>query len=243
MDISKLKPTDETASACRASLDRITAAMAETDAAIVQASTRRDNLMLEGSGKEIRKAEQDLADGQLDLDRLKLLDDRVRAQLAGAEADERKAAIRADHAALIPKIADHVAELDRVLPKVAKQLREILARDASIRAECFRINALTANSPELPALAAQGAWRMGTVSVPETRAEHAEWLAATVAKRADEERELAAIRYEQAEAQRRRFEEQGALDREREAGPRLETVGRVVFAPTGGPIIRTGGTR
>ena len=212
MDIQALQPTDASAAACRAALDRIAAATAEAQAALDTATARRESLMIEGSAKEIRKQEQEIADAQLDLDRLRLLEDRVSQQLADAELRERREAAETEHAAVAKAIAAHLAKTERDLPKILAPIRALLtermelihrARLANEAGAEFELSRFDTNALGL---------LLAETMLPLTQAEKDE-ARHRREQQADEERE---IRLETFRKRQRENEEHAARERERE---------------------------
>ena len=218
MDMKSLHPTDASAAACRAALDRIAAATVETESTRAAASARRESLMTEGSVREIRKAEDAIADGQLDLDRLRILEDRVRQQLADAELRERRESAEAEHGAVAEAIKAHLAKTERDLPKILAPIRALLterielihrARLANEAGSEFELSRFDTNAlAEL----------LNETMLPLTQAEKDAALRKRQAD-ADAEREL---RYTEAQKLRRRAEEVAAQQREREVQKRTQ---------------------
>jgi len=212
MDMKSLHPTDASAAAAREALSRIAAAIGETEAKIAEATSRRDRLMLEGSAKEIRKSEQDSADAQLDLDRLRILEDRVRQQLADAELRERHEAAQAEHNAVAEAIKAHLTETEKNLPKLTAPLRQLLAARVNLIGRARAANEQGAEFEfsrfDTNALAEL----LNETMLPFTAAEKDE-ARRRRERQAEEERE---IRLETLRKRQRENEEHAARERERE---------------------------
>ncbi len=212
MDMKSLHPTDASAAACRAALDRIATARAEAQSAHAAATTRRESLMVEGSAKEIRKAEDAIADAQLDLDRLQILEDRVAQQLADAELRERREGAEAEHASVAAEIEAHLAKTDRDLPKILAPIKELLAERVALIHRARLANEGGAEF-ELSRFDTNGlAALLAETTLPLTKAEKDEALRRRE-QQAAEERE---IRLETLRKRQRENEEHAARERERE---------------------------
>ncbi|MFT2093117.1 hypothetical protein ACMS1Z_00310 [Acidiphilium multivorum] len=168
--------------------------------------------MTEGSVREIRKAEDAIADGQLDLDRLRILEDRVRQQLADAELRERRESAEAEHGAVAEAIKAHLAKTERDLPKILAPIRALLterielihrARLANEAGAEFELSRFDTNA--LGILLAE-------TMLPFTAAEKDE-ARRRREQQAEEERE---IRLETLRKRQRENEEHAARERERE---------------------------
>ncbi len=212
MDMKSLHPADASAAACRAALDRIAAATAEAESSRAAATTRRESLMIEGSAKEIRKAEDAIADAQLDLDRLKLLEDRVAQQLADAELRERREAAEAEHAAVAEAIQAHLAATEQALPEILRPIQQLLAERMALIHRARLANQAAAEF-ELSRFDTNGlAALLAETTLPLTKAEKDEALRRRE-QQAAEERE---IRLETLRKRQRENEEHAARERERE---------------------------
>lgn len=231
--LAGLRPADHTAAAISAALGRIEDARADAISRRESAEAERSRYLTDGATPKQRAAiEAAIADTDFDLDQIAPIGAALRDQLDAAEAQERQAALDAEHAGLIADIGEHTAFLDAELPPIAEKLREIGRRENMLSGRA----AAYAGTKPVPSVAGQ--WIIP--SAPETCAERAAWLAAVKEKEAAQQQELQAIRYEQAEATRRRFEQHAAAEREREAGPRLDRAGAVDLTPNG-PIVRLAG--
>lgn len=122
IDLSKLKPSDDTAAEIAASLARITAARAEAEATLIGARDNREKLLLEGSAREIKAAEQAAADAALDLERLALLEAQIAPTLEPARERERQAAHDAAVAEFEDELATNTATWNREIPRLTKAI-------------------------------------------------------------------------------------------------------------------------
>ena len=122
IDLSKLKPSDDTAAEIAAALARITAARAEAEAALIAARDNREQLLLEGSAREIKAAEQAAADAALDIERLGLLEAQLAPMLQPARERERQAAHAAAVAEFETTLEANNATWNREIPKLTKAI-------------------------------------------------------------------------------------------------------------------------
>ena len=125
IDLTKLKPGADTAAEIAASLARITAARAEAEATLIAARDNREQLLLEGSAREIKAVEQHIADAALDLERLSLLEGQVAPTLEAARQRERQAARDAEIAEFESAIEANTAIWNREIPKLSKQIDQL----------------------------------------------------------------------------------------------------------------------
>lgn len=125
IDLSKLKPSDDTAAEIAAALDRITAARAEAEATLIAARDNREQLLLEGSAREIKAAEQAAADAALDIERLGLLEGQLAPTLEPARQRERQAAHDAAVAEFEAALEANNTTWNREIPKLSKQIDKL----------------------------------------------------------------------------------------------------------------------
>jgi hypothetical protein len=93
MDLKKLRPTDNAASAIRAAIDAVKRERAAAEQRLADATAKRAVLLLSGSNGDIRGAEEAARDAELDLARLDVIGAPLAAQLSEAIARERDGAL------------------------------------------------------------------------------------------------------------------------------------------------------
>lgn len=141
IEIAKLRPTDETASAISAALAQIAAARADAEAQLAQTVVERDRLMLEGSAKEIAAAEKKFADTQLDLERLSLLHAKIEPTLEFAREREAREARAAEIADLEADIEASDRRWNDELPELVAAIRVLVDERLALadRASALRL--------------------------------------------------------------------------------------------------------
>lgn len=158
LDISKIKPNNDSSAEIEASLARIDAARGEAEAKLAEARASRETLLIEGSTKELRAAEQAIADHELDLERLALLHAKIEPTLEPARERERQAEHESQVAALRADIeASHRRwnkELEGAVRKVAELVegRHALAHRAQalgLREDADKLRAGAVWSPPM----------------------------------------------------------------------------------------------
>ena len=125
IDLTKLKPGADTAAEIAASLARITAARAEAEATLIAARDNREQLLLEGSAREIKAAEQAAADAALDIERIALLEGQIAPTLEPARQRERQAAHAAAVVEFEAALEANTAIWNREIPKLSKQIDKL----------------------------------------------------------------------------------------------------------------------
>jgi hypothetical protein len=217
LDLSKLKPSDDTATEIAASLDRITAARAEAEAALIAARDNREQLLLEGSAREIKAAEQAAADAALDIERLGLLEAQIAPTLEPARERERQAAHDAAVAEFDAALEANTATWNREIPKLTKAIDKLAeerralatrARELGLRDVADQIDLDTRDQPS-------------TATMRE-EAKEAARLAQLEANRIEAERR---------EQRRRQWEEQSRAYDERQRAAEAEAAARGYPSP------------
>src|SRR5919107_732809 len=95
MDLSQLRPTDTTAAAIDAALQRAEAAQAEATQGVMDAKRRRDELLLDGSPTQLAAAEKGLIAAKDLLERTEAITAQLRQRHAAAERAETLARLAA----------------------------------------------------------------------------------------------------------------------------------------------------
>lgn len=151
LDMSSLRPANETAQAIRAALDRVEAKRAELGGYSASVAASMKDMLLEGSDADVDSFGIDSARCARAQSRLDALHEQLQSDLAGAERAEAVAQAIAAREHVASLIEAFVARWRKDYPQLAQGIAAILAAEAAIwqaRQEAHQFEKLHAEALE-----------------------------------------------------------------------------------------------